>query len=100
MCSENRIFQVFAIPYYHKSNGRIERENRTIREALRHEKRSAKFVLKDVIANYNNSIHRGIGMSPNEALNSENWDRVLDKQDFYKNEFKCYKYPLKSFKPN
>ncbi|KAG0439176.1 putative uncharacterized transposon-derived protein F54H12.3 [Dictyocoela muelleri] len=100
MCSENGIFQVFAIPYYHKSNGRIERANRTIRDALRHEKRSAKFVLKGVMANYNNSIHRGIGMSPNEALNSENWDRVLDKQEVYKNEFKCNKYSLKSFKPN
>ncbi|KAG0420324.1 Gag-Pol polyprotein, partial [Dictyocoela roeselum] len=79
-CFESGIRQIFAIPYYHKSNGRIERANRTIRDALKHEKRPTKIVMKDVIENYNNSFHRGLGISPNEALNIKNWKHVLDKQ--------------------
>ncbi|KAG0437216.1 hypothetical protein DMUE_3813 [Dictyocoela muelleri] len=84
--------------YYHKSNGRIERANRTIRDALRHVKKSTKFILKKVIENYNILIYRGIGMSPNETLNSKKWKLVLEKQESYKREFKSKKSPQDCFK--
>ncbi|KAF9760719.1 Retrovirus-related Pol polyprotein from transposon 17.6 [Nosema granulosis] len=87
-CKENKIERIFSIPYYHQSNGRIERANRTIREALKHTKGPTKRVLKNVIAAYNLTHHRGIGMPPNDALRPEMRKEVLKKQDIYAEEFK------------
>ena len=44
---------------------------------------------------YNNLKHRGIGMSPDEALKEENWEKVKKTQEKYQKEFKERK--LESF---
>ncbi|KCZ79890.1 hypothetical protein H312_02718, partial [Anncaliia algerae PRA339] len=65
----------FTVPYYHKGNGRVERVNRTLRNALKKAERSPKFCLSEVVKNYNNLNHRGIGMNPTMALAKENWEK-------------------------
>ncbi|KAF9761957.1 Gag-Pol polyprotein [Nosema granulosis] len=86
-CNEKGIKQIFSVPYYHQSNGRIERANRTIREALKHSKGPTKVVLANIIKNYNNSEHRGIGMTPNEGLKKENHEHIIERQEKYRKEF-------------
>src|SRR5699024_9702056 len=68
--------QSFAIPYYHQSNGRVERANRTLRNGLRKTSGPIKKSLKNLIENYNNIKHRGIKMTPTEALDEKNWEAV------------------------
>jgi transposase InsO family protein len=77
------IKQVFSIPYYHQSNGRIERVNRTIRNACRKTNGPLIIKLKDIVDNYNNMTHRGIGMSPNEAIKPENYELVKKHEMMY-----------------
>ncbi|MGL5706922.1 MAG: reverse transcriptase domain-containing protein [Aeromonas sp.] len=77
----------YTIPYYHQSNGRIERANRTIRNAFRKSKGTAKMNLQNIIGNYNNIKHRAIGMTPNEACKEENWSKVKVNEIKYKQEF-------------
>lgn len=84
------IEHVFLIPYYHQSNGRIERANRTIRMACRKTPGPTKIKLGAIIENYTNTIHRGIGMSPNIAIFDENWEKVKNHENKYKKEFKKY----------
>lgn len=43
--------------------------------------------LAKIVANYNNQIHRGIGMSPNEAQKEQNRTKVLENSKKYKKEF-------------
>jgi transposase InsO family protein len=76
-----------AVPYYHKSNGRVERVNRTLRTANKKTKGCVKRILSKIINNYNNLYHRGIGMAPNEAIKTENWDSVRRVNFKYKKEF-------------
>lgn len=76
-----------AIPYYHKSNGRIERANRTIRNAIRKTKGDLKDNLSVIIENYNNILHRALGTTPNEALRPENRERINKRIERYKKEF-------------
>ncbi|KAF9742977.1 hypothetical protein NGRA_3604, partial [Nosema granulosis] len=80
-CKENSIERIYSIPYYHQSNGRIERANRTIRDALKHTKGLTKRILSEVISSYNNTYHRGLGMSPNEATKPERKNEVLRQQE-------------------
>ncbi|KAG0437163.1 Transposon Tf2-8 polyprotein [Dictyocoela muelleri] len=61
-CHKNNLAHKFSIPYYHPSNGRIDRVNRTIREALKRTKRKINNILQKVINSYNDSFHRAIGM--------------------------------------
>ena len=77
----------FTIPYYHQSNGRVERVNRTIRNALTKTPGNHKINLIKVIENYNNARHRGIGMSPNEALLEVNREKVIETENKYMKEF-------------
>ena len=77
---------VLAVPYYHDSNGRVERVNRTIGESLKKTKGPLGLRLKQAIEVYNTCNHRGIGMSPNNALLCENWETVLLHQDKYSKE--------------
>ena len=86
--AQNKINQKFSIPYYHESNGRVERANRTIRNALRKEKGPIRAKLPKVLDTYNNMEHRGIGTSPNEAVKEENWEKVRKVQEKYRKEFK------------
>ena len=58
----------FAVPYYHDSNGRIEKAIKTIRDALRKTKGLFKCRLRKAISTYNDCYHRGIKTSPNAAL--------------------------------
>jgi IS30 family transposase len=71
-CASKGIRHKFAIPYYHKSNGRVERANRTIRNALRKTSNQTKTTLSKVVENYNNIVHRGVGFCPNEAM----WKKI------------------------
>lgn len=82
-CEKNNVKQNFSVPYYHMSNGRIERLNRTIRTALNKTKRNIKFILKEVIENYNNTYHRGLGMTPQEALLENNFSKVKENEKQY-----------------
>ena len=79
-------------PYYHKGNGRIERANRTIRDGLRKSKGLLRVNLNKVIQRYNDTKHRGILMTPNEAMRQENWGKIREHQERYKKEFKEKKF--------
>lgn len=81
------INHIFSIPYYKKSNGRVERANRTIRNALKKSKGPTKMNIKRIVYNYNNIPHRAIGMSPNDAMNPLNWERVAEHTLKYSKEF-------------
>jgi hypothetical protein len=77
----------FSVPYYHQGNGRVERANRTLRTALMKTKGSIKVKLKDVVDKYNNSYHRGIKMTPEEALLESNKEQVRSNAANYEKEF-------------
>lgn len=84
---ENKVEHRLSVPYYHQSNGRIERVNRTIRNALRKTRGSVRSELKEIVNSYNNIPHRGIGITPNEAVKPENFEFVKLHQEKYKKEF-------------
>ncbi|MGL5709134.1 MAG: reverse transcriptase domain-containing protein, partial [Aeromonas sp.] len=88
-CEEKNIKQTFSIPYYHQSNGRIERAIRTIRDACRKIPGATSDKLGKIISAYNRTEHRGIGMTPEQALKKENWDKVKINVEKYKGEFEC-----------
>ncbi|EGZ30784.1 hypothetical protein PHYSODRAFT_473214 [Phytophthora sojae] len=56
-------------PGDHRTMGKIERFNRTIKQRLTKmsPKRLTQKIIADVIDNYNSTFHRSIGMTPNEA---------------------------------
>lgn len=85
---EKGIKRIYSIPHYHRSNGRIERANKTILETLKHAKDPTRKILAKVIKSYNKTFHRGIGMLPNEAMGPENKDKVIKNQEKYSEEFK------------
>jgi hypothetical protein len=94
---KQKIEHKFSIPYFHQSNGRIERVNRTIREAIKRTPGILKIKLKTIIENYNNAYHRGIGMSPNSACLPENETIVLENSIKYEKEFKekkCFEFKV------
>lgn len=86
-CAERVIERKLCIPYFHEENGRIERANRTLRNALNKEDGRLKERLERAVNNYNKTYHRGIGMSPNDAFKPENFDEVLKRQKAYSKEF-------------
>lgn len=97
-CVKNDVTHKNSIPYYHPSNGRVERVNRTIRNALKKVKGSPRQTLYDVVNQYNSTIHRGIGMTPDDAIKSENRSKVIENQNKYAQKFvkkpKTVKDPL------
>ncbi|KAG0432508.1 Intracisternal A-particle Pol-related polyprotein [Dictyocoela muelleri] len=86
-CRERRGNQKFRIPYFHEENGRIERTNRTLRNALNKESGKIKERLNKALYNYNITKQRRIGMSPNEALLNINLHMVIRNQEIYSREF-------------
>lgn len=95
-CVEKEIELKPSIPYYHKSNGRIERAIRTIRMALNKTGKSARKSLEKIVENYNNMPHRAIGLTPNDAFKENNREIVLENEQKYAKEFKQGK--VKEFK--
>ena len=75
-------------PYYHAANGRIERANRTIRQALNRMNGSLKVKLNRALQSYNATFHRGINTTPTEACEPENFNKVLTHTEKYAKEFK------------
>jgi hypothetical protein len=89
-CKQKNIELEFSVPYYHASNGRVERVNRTLREMIKRSKGPIKETLERIVQSYNTSMHRGINMSPEEALKIENYNKVIEQQEIYANGFiKC-----------
>ena len=84
---KTKVRHILSIPYYHQSNGRIERANRTIRNALRKSSGPTKKNIKAILRNYNNLPHRGIGISPEEAMKEENHEKVRNRAKLYGKEF-------------
>ena len=74
-CKENSTKLHKTTPYHHQANGKAERFIRTIREGLQmcEIKGPIKVKLSYVLDKYNSLKHTGIGISPNEALNPEEW---------------------------
>lgn len=86
-CEKNNVIHDLGIPYYHKSNGRIERANQTIRRAINKTKGKLKDKMDKIIENYNKLEHRAVGMSPNDAIKENNWNKVREIGNKYKKEF-------------
>jgi hypothetical protein len=73
-CSDNKITHHMISVEKHKSNGRVERFIRTIRDALAHYKTSnipIKSKLEYIENQYNNILNRAIEMTPQEAWNDK-----------------------------
>jgi hypothetical protein len=58
-CVDKGVKQTFSVPFYHQSNGRIERLNRTIRNGLKKSRGCIKVMLQKVIKNYYKYISQG-----------------------------------------
>lgn len=96
-CETNAVKLRYSIPYYHPSNGRVERVNRTLRTALKKTKGPIKVELQRIIDNYNNTIHRATKMTPNEANKIENFKKVLESLEEYSKEFERKNKKLEKF---
>jgi transposase InsO family protein len=94
---QNNVKHTYSVPYYHQSNGRIERANRTIRNAFRKTPGITKTNLSKVLENYNHLRHRGINMSTNEAIKEQNWVKVKKYTENYKKEYARYNKAEKSY---
>ncbi|KRH94226.1 putative transposable element [Pseudoloma neurophilia] len=55
---------------------------------MRKTKGSYKQKINKIISSYNDLTHRGLGMSPNQALLPKNYDKVLQNSLKYAKEFK------------
>ena len=97
-CKVKGVKQLFAIPYYHESNGRVERAIKTIREAVKRVSGCLKTKLVGIVEAYNNSVHRGTGMCPDEAIREENWKKVREWQIKYRKEIEQRKAKVGEFK--
>lgn len=100
LTNRNGINHRFSIPYYHQSNGRVERAIKTIRNGLRKEQGPLKKRLTTVVKNHNDTVHRAIGMTSNDALKQENWPLIKESIEKYKKEFDRKNFKMECFKPN
>jgi hypothetical protein len=87
-CVQRNVEHHQTVPYYHQGNGRVERANRTIREALTKTSKPIGVCLQEVIDRYNRTIHRGLGISPNDACKEENYNKIKEHEKKYELEFK------------
>lgn len=90
---ENRIDHHIRPPYYSKGSGRVERAIRTLRTALNKTAGTLRLKLQKVVDGYNQSIHRAISISPNEAVSESNWGQVIRSIESYKREFRFKELP-------
>lgn len=82
-CSENGIKHNKVSVESHRSNGRVERVIRTIREGLlKSGDGNIKTNLENVILKYNNTLHKAIGRTPNEAIVNDNVDLQVNNSKF------------------
>ena len=82
-CQENRIEHRRVAVESHRSNGRIERVIRTIREGLlKAGGNDIETKLAEVIQKYNNTFHRAIGKTPKEAVMEEDTDLVVSNSKY------------------
>lgn len=87
----NNIEQEYSVPYFYESNDRIERLNRTIRDACKKNKGLLKNKLKIIVEGYNGTFHRAIGMKPKEALEKSKLEKVRENTSKYAKKFKVNK---------
>ncbi|KAF9761664.1 hypothetical protein NGRA_2473 [Nosema granulosis] len=87
----NKIRQHITSTYHHKSNGRVERFNRTLGDAIKKQSKdlSLQERVKRAVKVYNQTIHTAIGLTPNEALNENNLTVV--KKRHFSNRVEKYK---------
>ena len=97
-CEERGVRQKFSVPYYHQSNGGVERVNRTLRDAFRKCNGPVKVWISRIVDAYNNTIHRGIGMTPEGANKEQNIKLVKQKETKYKREFRPKRYYVPKLK--
>jgi hypothetical protein len=76
------INRIFTIPGNPRSNGIVERLNRSVKMVLNKSSLAKsgdvnEADIQKVIDNYNNTEHSTIGLSPNEALKEENHEKVV-----------------------
>lgn len=90
-CTQNNIKRHITSPYHHYSNGRVERFNRTLGEAIKKQDStfSLKLKVEKAVKIYNDTVHSATGITPNEALDARNLSQV--KQRHFDNRIEKYK---------
>ncbi|MGL4849714.1 MAG: RNase H-like domain-containing protein [Clostridium sp.] len=104
-CRMKEIKRHFTTPHHHQSNGRVERFNRTLLEAINKQsnKRSLKHRVLKAVSVYNRVTHSKIGLSPEEARNSIHWDQLrtnIFRKTVKANTLKNSTSKVKIFKAN
>lgn len=90
-CRDNNIQHTKVSIESHKSNGRIERAIKTIREGLLKDQDTlTKEKVKKIIKNYNNTYHTAIGKTPVEAMARDDVSLNIanSKYSYYATRFK------------
>lgn len=93
---ERGIKQHVTSAHHPESNGRIERFNKTVIDSLRKGKYPGVLQarLNKILEQYHDTYHEGLGTTPNEAIDSKNWDYLKQKQ--YKETLEKYKKKFKN----
>ena len=100
--ADNNIILHKTTPYRHESNGRIERLNREMRNYLRKSSgKNFKILIEEFNRIQNNTYHRGIDMTPEEAWMRPNSHTLRDRnllESDYAQEFYTENSKYKKFK--
>ena len=75
------INRIFTIPGNPQSNGLIERLNGTVKRRLNRSAMARGDInmedIRKTVSNYNNTVHSTIGMTPNEAIDTDDPEKVI-----------------------